>query len=200
MKTWKPVAAVVVLSGLMGAAGVLVGFTQASLGGYQVDGRVESMTPAQLQRAVSLLGIDARSFTYHSVKPHVLRVEAEDYVDGKVQTTEVLGRQEVPGAGKQSFMVFVDTRQAEHLGFSEAFLGPVGGSTTGHAWVKRPKNGYAQGWSDKAELKVGERAPLFYLVEERGKAFTSPAPVEKMVAQFPRVLVVYALLESESEK
>jgi len=199
MKTWKSFTAGLLLAGLIGSASVLVAFAQAKPDGYPVDGSVGSMTAQHLQRAISHLGLDARSFAYEIPKAHVLRAEVEDYAEGKLQKTEVIGHYEVPHVGKQSFMIFVDTRDAEHVVISEDFITPSGSSESAHAWLKKPK-GFSWQWNDKAVLKVGERAPLFYLIDQGKKSISFPMSVEKMVEQYPRVVVVYAILESEGQK
>jgi len=193
MKTAKAFCA----GALVAAAGILAGFSAARPDGYPVDGRVESMTPQHLQRAISMLGLDARGFTYESPKEHVLRVDVEDYVDGKLDKTELLIRTEIPHIGKQSFMVFSDTRDQKHIGLSSAFITSTGSSHSAHAWLEMPKLRNIV-WNDKATLKVGEKAPLFYCFDQGHKSYSMPLPpVEKMAAEFTRVIVVYATLESE---
>ena len=192
MKTWKAFCA----GALVFSAGILAGFSAAKPAGYAVDGRVGSMTPEHLQRAISMLGLDARSFAYETPKEHVLRVDLEDYVDGKLDKAEQLSRNEVPHPGKQSFMIFSDTRDPKHLVLSSSLISPTGSSESAHAWLKMPT---ARGitWNNKATLKVGEKVPLYYCIDQGHKNISFPMPVEKMVAEYPRVIVVYASLESE---
>ncbi|RPH36096.1 MAG: hypothetical protein EHM91_16455 [Planctomycetota bacterium] len=189
-----------VVGALLIAAGFLVGFTAAKPDDYPVDGRVGSMTTEHLQRAIFLLGLDARSFAYETTREHVLRIDVEDYVDGKLDKTERLGRHEVPHVGKQSFMIFSDTRDKDHFVLSSAFIGPSGNSESANAWLRKPKSGWGSLWNEKAVLRVGEKAPLYYCMDRGKKGMSFPMPVAKMVAEYPRVIVIYATLESEDGK
>lgn len=188
-----------VLAVLLVSVGALAGFTAAKPAGYPVDGRVGSMTAEHLQRAISLLGLEARSFAYESPKEHVLRVDVEDYVEGILVKTERLSRHEVPHVGKHSFMIFSDSRDKEHLVLSSAFIGPSGSSESAHAWMKKPKNGWGIWWNDKAVLNVGEKTPLFYCIDQGQKSISFPMPLGKMVAEYPRVILVTASMESETK-
>lgn len=206
MKVWTLFVAGIVISGVFGAVGLLAAMAPSRPDGYVLDGRLDSMTTEQLQRAISHLGLDARSYTYDISRKHVLRIDVEDYADGKLTKSERIGRHEVPYVGKQSFMIFNDTRGKDRFVISEEFLSPIGSSVSAEASLDlsteeapdKPK-AWGRWWNDKGVLKVGEKVPLLFVVDVRHKGITFPMPVEKMTADYPRVIVVTATLESEEK-
>jgi hypothetical protein len=198
MKVWKSFAAGISLSIIFGAAGILAAFAPSKRDGYPVDGRVSSMTPDQLQRAIAKLGLEARSFTYDTSQKHVLRVEVDDYVDGKPVTSERIGRHDVPYVGRQTFMLFCDTRDKDYIVLSEDFMSPSGSGVGAQARFRKPK-GWGTWWSDSVVLRVNEKAPLLYLIDQGEKSITLPMPIDKVVSEYPRVIVVTVSLEPEGK-
>jgi hypothetical protein len=196
MKTWKAFGA----GALLASLGILAGFKAMAPDGYRLDGRIGSMTPEHLQRAISRLGLDARSFSYDTTGPHLLRIDVEDYVDGKLEKTECLTRNEIPHIGKQNFMIFVDSRDNDDLILSGEFVSAGGNSERSDARLKKPKPSWTASWSDEVVLNSGVKRPLYYCIAQGGKGLTFPlAPVEKLAKQYPRVIVVYATLESDGK-
>jgi hypothetical protein len=199
MTVWKLFVSGILISGIFGAVGILAAMSPARPEGYPLDGRLDSMTPDQLQRAIAHLGLDARSFTYDISKKHVLRVDVEDYRDGKRTQTVLIGRHTIPHVGRQTFMIFSDSRDNDNFVLSEEFLSPTDSAEAEVCQLLKPKKGWGTWWNDRAILKVGEKAPLYYIIDLGGKKISFPMPVEKMVAEYPRVIVVYATLESEEK-
>jgi len=195
MKVWKAFAAGIILSAAFGAAGILAA---SKRDGYPVDGRISSMTIEHLQRAISHLGLETRGFTYDTSSKHVLRVDVDDYVDGKLSASEQIGKHAVPNVGRQTFMIFCDSRDREHFVISEDFMSPSGNTESADAHLKKPKS-WGTWWNDSAVLRTGEKSPLLYLIDQGHKSISLPMPVEKMVSEFPRVIVVSATLEPEGK-
>jgi hypothetical protein len=195
MNVWKAFAAGIILSAVFGAAGILAA---SKRDGYPVDGRVSSMTVEHLQRAISHLGLETRGFTFDTTQKHVLRVDVDDYVDGKLFASEQIGKHAMPIVGLQTFMLFCDSRDKERFAISEDFMSSTGPSEGATAHPKKP-TGWGTWWNDNAVLRTGEKAPLFYIIDQGGKGITMPMPVEKMVSEFPRVIVVSATLEPEGK-
>jgi len=199
MNVWKGFAAGIVLSAVLGAAGMLAAFSPSRRDGYPVDGRIDSMTVEHLQRAISHLGLDARAFTYDTSQKHVLRVDVDDYVDGKLSASEQIGKHVVPNVGRQTFMIFCDSRDKDRLAISDDFMSPCANSESADAAPKRPDR-YVTHWNEGAVLRTGEKAPLLYLVDPAKKGFSYPVmSVEKLASEYPRVIVVSATLDPEGK-
>lgn len=198
MSVWKAFAAGIILSAVFGVAGILAAFAPPRDDGYPVDGRIGSMTVEHLQRAISHLGLDARGFTYDTSQKHVLRVDVDDYVDGKLFATERIGKHEVPSVGRQTFMLFCDSRDKDRFAISEDFMSPAGSSEGATAHPKKP-SAWGTWWNDSAVLRTGEKSALLYLIDQGQKSISFPMPVEKMVSEFSRVIVVSATLEPDAK-
>lgn len=173
MKRWISGLAGIILVGGMSSAGTWVALGRSVPDGYPVDGRVGSMTAEHLQRAISHLGLDARSFNYENPNEHVLRLEVDDYEGGILKKSVVIARREIGFPGKHSFMILMDTRDPKRLGLSDEFLGPTGSGESEHAFFERPQ-GMSWSWNDRPILRAGERAALLYVIDQGGKGVDYP--------------------------